>query len=112
MKSDTDYIRAGVEIAPGWSLEIHGSHKSDYIRSLSGFRSTVQARDEITAALAAALVEIVDAGEKTVDIQKRWCAVTDWPGGDIVNYTEGPDRTMNTIRCCVDFFEANPGLKP
>ena len=115
MKSDTDYIRAGVGIVPGWSVgkaksgntEWRAPKDSAFMVQVGGAVSS-----EFKAALAAALVEMVDELPDGYEVRTQSCATTIWYAGKEFWQHGGKGRTMNTIRCCVDFFEANPGLKP
>jgi len=103
----TDYIKAAVALADGWFLETHGTNpSSNYIRSLSGYRTTIGSADEIIDALAAALVRQVDAlgyHYAVVTFSDHSC-VEYWEGGtsEFVGFEEGKDRTMNTLKCIVD----------
>ena len=106
MTSTEDYIREAVRLAPGWS--IGSDERGEWFIGPSPFAdwdlndSGVQ---PILDALAAQLVRQVDAIlDKQVVTQKRWHAVCDWPGEDVICYVEGEsnDRALHTIKAIID----------
>lgn len=104
-RSDSDVIREAVELADGWSCQpdMHGD--GVFIESVSGYKSTSYARDEITDALAAQLVRQIEKTDFVVHQYERHTEVLHHRGTmdyRLVRECHGDDRTMNTIRAIVE----------
>ena len=111
---DQDYIRAAVKLAEGFVLAPDG--QSVHLPQIGSF--VMDNADcplegwpqSIKDALAAQLVRQVDAAANKYFVQSRdtWTIVLRWQdydkaaGHNVVSHSEGPDRTMNTIKAIVD----------
>ncbi len=98
--TDSDYIRAAVELAEGWTAEpsrICVNNAVFYIDLADG--------QWVIDALAAQLVRQVDAAPKIHFESGGVGQVNVWRESEPWNrrtHAEGPDRTMNTIKAIVD----------
>ncbi len=96
----TDYIQEAVELANGWSMV-------DELDLITAPFGVVQAAESIGQgykdALAAQLVRQIDATDYWVEATSHFADVR---GIGISRKWrhEGQDRTMNTIKCIVDFY--------
>ena len=110
----TDYIRKAVELADGWDttrmgnqrIKVFAPHGEGGEHPLTDIGYIDQ--QHVIDALAAQLVRQVDALNSDVNVfiyrkltevgnPTNCCGV--WP---VLGESEGPDRTMNTIRAIVD----------
>ena len=110
--TDTDIIKRAVELAPGWDLTegqltLPSGHffVLNDVHAMPRFENPIQAW--MLDALAAALVREVDATDAGYHVRtypNMSEILTTW---DVVKQrAEGPDRTENTMKVCVEFLNA------
>ncbi len=99
-----DEIRKAVEAAPGWNIET-ASHDGIYLWSMQGYMGTPE-NNELIAALASALVELVDAsGTHYVKESIDRTLILKWPTHTWTIDITGPNRNENTIRAVLAWLE-------
>ena len=99
--NDKEYMLAGVELADGWHTLENAVGFLEVVKTYHGFGGP-DSDKEIIAALAAQLIEQVDAlDDLMVATTKGWAAVENLEG-DIFHFAENSDRNMNAIKVIVD----------
>ena len=115
--TESDYIRAAVELAEGWRIDRSNiAPKIEIVvppflgENMHGRLDNLHAG--IKDALAAELVRMVDAlDDPEIVLQSFYdrCYITR-AGKEQIATARGPDRTMNSIKAVVDFANENPGV--
>ena len=104
---DQDLIRRAVELADGWCVVDDHDGYWLMFRDGDGWHSRSASRwwQLGLDALAAQLVRQVDAAGYDFESDYDGWATVSHPSGEPITHSIGPDRTENTIRACMEFFD-------
>ena len=91
---DKDYIKAGVELADGFSIAVGGLFQTP--------RGNAVEYTVFNDALAAQLVRQVDALGHDTKMGVGFCQILNARKSVLMAHVDGSDRTMNAIKVIVD----------